>query len=107
MPNTAKAAEFGRGPLRRLSDSEILLLLARTLRPHIDGGELPTVFAKLQRLQDVLDRQDKTLTDIPDGPGKDRMRQAVANAKDLVAKIVDDLTGTAGRSSAAAPAVAP
>jgi len=107
MPNAAKAAEIGRGPFRRLSDSEILLLLARTLRPNIDGGELPTVFAKLQRLQDVLDRQDNTLTDIPDGPGKDRMRQAVANAKDLVAQIVEDLADAAGKTSAAAPAVAP
>jgi len=48
MPNTAKATEFDRGPFRRLSDSEILLFLARTLQPQIDGGEWPTVVAKLQ-----------------------------------------------------------
>ena len=107
MPSAAKAAEFGRGPFRRSSDSEMLLFLARTLQPHFDSAELPSVFAKLQRLHDMLERQDETLADIPDCPGKDRMRQTLANAKDLAAQIVEDLAGAAAKSSGAAPAASP
>lgn len=107
MPNAAKAAEFGRGPFRRSSDSEMLLFLARTLQPHIDSAELPSVFAKLQQLQEMLDRQDKTLADIPDCPGKDRMQQTLANAKDLAAQIVEDLAGAAAKSSGAPPPASP
>lgn len=107
MPNAAKAAELGRGPFRRSSDSEMLLFLARTLQPHIDSAELPSVFAKLQQLQEMLDRQDKTLADIPDCPGKDRMQQTLANAKDLAAQIVEDLAGAAAKSSGAPPPASP
>jgi len=95
MPKAAKSADFDRGPFHRLSDSEILLFLSRTLRPQFANGQAPTVVAKLQSLKDILDRQHGVVADLPDGAGKDRMRQSVAKANELVAQIVEDLAGTA------------
>ena len=82
MARTAKKSELGREPFRRLSDSEILLFVTRTLQPQLDDAEAPNVFAKLQSLKDLLGQQERTLPDWPDCAGKDRMRDALAGAAD-------------------------
>jgi hypothetical protein len=101
MARTAKKSELGREPFRRLSDSEILLFVTRTLQPQLDDADAPNVFAKLQSLRDVLRHQEMTLPDWPDGAGKDCMRDALAVAADLIAQIIDDLAGAARRAAAA------
>ena len=103
MARTAKKSELGREPFRRLSDSEILLFVTRTLQPQLDDAGAPNVFAKLQSLKDILRQQEMTLPDWPDWPdcaGKDRIRDALAAAADLIAQIIDDLAGAARRDSA-------
>jgi hypothetical protein len=95
MARTAKKSELGREPVRRLSDSEILLFVTRTLQPRLDDADAPSVFAKLQNLKDVVRQQEMILPDWPDCAGKDRMRDALAVAADLIAQIIDDLAGTA------------
>jgi hypothetical protein len=100
MARTAKKNELGREPFRRLSDSEILLFVTRTLQPQLDDDDAPDVFAKLQNLRDNLRQQETTLPDWPDCAGKDRMRDALAVAKNLIAQIIDDLAGAAKRDSA-------
>jgi hypothetical protein len=99
MARTAKKSELGREPFRRLSDSEILLFVTRTLQPQWDDTDVPNVFAKLRSLRDILQQQEMTLPDWPDCAEKDRMRDAFAAAADLIAQIVDDLAGTAGRDA--------
>jgi len=101
MTRTAKKSELGREPFRRLSDSEILLFVTRTLQPQLDNADAPNVFAKLQSLKDNLRQQEMTLPDWPDCAGKDRMRDALAVASDLIAQIVDDLAGAARLDSTA------
>jgi hypothetical protein len=100
MPKTKKKSELGREPYRRLSDSEILLFVTRTLQPQLDDADAPNVFAKLQSLKDVLRQQGMILPDWPDCAGKDRMRDAVAAAVDLIGQIIDDLAGAARRDAA-------
>jgi hypothetical protein len=100
MPRTAKKSELAREPFRRLSDSEVLLFVTRTLQPQLDDADAPSVFAKLQSLKDVLGQQQMTLPDWPDCAGKDRMRDALAVASDLIAQIIDDLAGAARRDAA-------
>jgi hypothetical protein len=100
MARTARKSELGREPFRRLSDSEILLFVTRTLQPQLDDADAPNVFAKLQSLKDNLRQQEMTLPDWPDGAGKDRMRNALAAATDLVAQVIDDLAGAARRDAA-------
>src|SRR5579864_3743213 len=91
MAKTAKKSDLGRGPVRRLSDSEILLFVTRTLQPQLDDADAPNVFAKLQSVKDILRQQDMALPDWPDGAGKDRVRDALAAAAELIAQIIDDL----------------
>jgi hypothetical protein len=100
MARTAKKSELGREPYRRLSDSEILLFVTRTLQPQLDDADAPNVFAKLQSLKDILRQQAMILPDWPDCAGKDRMRDAVAAAVDLIGQIIDDLAGAARRDAA-------
>src|ERR1700676_5596859 len=100
MPKTKKKSELGRGPIRRLSDSEILLFVTRTLQPQLDDADAPNVFAKLQSLRDVLRQQEMALPDCPDCAGKDRVRDALAVAADLIAQIIDDLAGAARQDAA-------
>jgi hypothetical protein len=95
MPKTKKKSELGRGPFHRLSDSEILLFVTRTLQPQLDDADTPNVFAKLQSLSDVLRQQEMALPDWPDCAGKDRMRDAFAVAANLIAQIIEDLAGAA------------
>jgi hypothetical protein len=95
MARTAKKSGLNREPFRRLSDSEILLFVTRTLQPQLDDAEAPNVFAKLQSLKNVLGQQERILPDWPDCAGKDRMRGALAAATNLIAQIIDDLAGAA------------
>ena len=99
MARAVKKSELGREPFRRLSDSEILLFVTRTLQPQLDDADTPNVFAKLQRLKDILRQQDMTLPDWPDCVGKDRMRDALAAAVGLIAQIIDDLAGALRRDA--------
>ena len=100
MARTAKTSELGREPFGRLSDSEILLFVTRTLQPQLGDADAPNVFAKLQSLKDIFRQQEMTLSDWPDCAGKDRMRAAFAAAADLIAQIADELAGAAKRDSA-------
>jgi hypothetical protein len=100
MSTTAKKSELDREPFRRLSDSEILLFVTRALQPLLDDADAPSVFAKLQSLRDILRQQEMALPDWPDCAGKDRLREAVAAALNLIAQIVDDLGGAARRDFA-------
>jgi hypothetical protein len=104
MARTAKKGELGREPFRKLSDSEILPFVTRRLQPQLDDADSPNVFAKLQSLKDNLRQQEMTLPDWPDCAGKDRMRDALAAAVDLIGQIIDDLAGAARRDSGAAEA---
>jgi len=99
MARTAKKSELGREPIRRLSDSEILLFVTRTLQPQLDDADAPNVFAKLQSLKDIFRQQEMTLPAWPDCGGKDRMRDALAAAANLIAQIIDDLAGAARRDA--------
>ena len=100
MPKTKKKSELGREPFRRLSDSEILLFVTRTLQPQLDNADAPNVFAKLQSLKDNLRQQEMTLPDWPDCAGKDRMRDGLASAADLIVQIIDDFASAARRDAA-------
>ena len=100
MARTATKSEPGREPFRRLSDSEILLFVTRTLQPQLDDADAPNVFAKLQSLKDVLRQQEMTLPDWPDCSAKGCMRDALAAAADLIGQIFDDLVGAARRDAA-------
>jgi hypothetical protein len=100
MARTAKNSELAREPFRRLSDSEILLFVTRTLQPQLDNADAPNVFAKLQSLKDNLRQQEMTLPDWPDCAGKDRMRDALTAATDLIGQIIDDLASAARRDPA-------
>jgi hypothetical protein len=104
MAKTKKKSEPGREPFHRLSDSEILLFVTRTLQPKLDDADAPNVFAKLQSLRDVLRQQEMTLPDWPHCAGKDRMRDALAVAADLIGQIIDDLAGAARGDAAAGEA---
>jgi hypothetical protein len=107
MSKTAKKTDIGREPFRRLSDSEILLFVTRSLRPQLDDADAPNVFAKLQSLKDILRQQEMALPGWPDGAGRERMRDALASAKDLIAQIIDDLAGAARRDAAVGEAKIP
>lgn len=102
MSRTAKSNALDREPFHRLSDSEILLFVSRTLQPQmVDDAGVPSVAAKLQSLQDLLDRQQAALPELPDCTGKSRIGDALASAKTLVAQIADDLAGAAKQEAAA------
>ena len=100
MLKAFKKPEAGRGPFRRLSDSEILLFVARTLQPRSSETETPDIFARLQSLKKILDHQEVDLLDWPDSPGKDRFYASLLKAKCLAAQIGDDLAGAAAGHTA-------
>jgi hypothetical protein len=95
MSRTAKTDALGRAPFHRLSDGEILLFVSSMLQLPLDDASRPRVVAKLRSLKDLLDRQEATLPELPDCPGKRRMGDALTGAKTLVGQISDALTGTA------------
>jgi hypothetical protein len=100
MLKASKKPESGRGPFRRLSDSETLLFVARTLNPRSSISETPDIFARLQSLRDILDHQEIDLLDWPDSPGKDRFYASLLSAKRLVAQIAGDLAESAAGDAA-------
>jgi hypothetical protein len=100
MLKASKKAEAGRGPFRRLSDSEILLFVARTLQPRSSETETPDIFTRLQSLRNILNQQEIDLLDWPDSPGKDRFYASLLKAKCLTAQIADDLARAAAGDAA-------
>jgi hypothetical protein len=100
MAKAAKSTDIGREPFHRLSDSEILLFVTRTLQPHFPDADAPDLSAKLQKLKDVIEQQDDALSDWPHASSKDRMRDGLAKAKALLAQICNDLAATAENSAA-------
>ncbi len=91
MLKAFKKAESSRGPFRRLSDSEILLFVARTLKSRGSEQDGSDIFNKLQQLKDLLDQQEIDLLGWPDSPCKDRFYASHMKAKALTAQIVDYL----------------
>jgi hypothetical protein len=107
MLKAFKKAEPSRGPFRRLSDSEILLFVSRTLQSRNSEPNAPDVFSKLQNLKDIIDQQEIDLLDWPDSPGKDRFYASLLKAKSLVTQVADyladatkDSTTASGRETA-------
>jgi hypothetical protein len=102
MLRAFKKAESGRSAFRKLSDSEVLLFLSRTLQSRGPDQGLPEVFNKLQNLKDILDQQELSLLDWPDSPGKDRLYASLLKAKSLTAEINDYLSAAAQADTATA-----
>ena len=101
MLKAFKKAESSRGPFRRLSDSEILLFVSRTLQSRGSEPNAPDVFSKLQNLKDIIDQQEIDLLDWPDSPGKDRFYASLLKAKGLAGQITEYLAGAAKDDTAA------
>jgi hypothetical protein len=101
MLKAFKKAESSRGPFHRLSDSEILLFVSRTLQSPGFEPDAPDVFSKLQNLKDILDQQEIDLLDWPDSPSKDRFYSSLLKVKGLAAQIADYLAVAAKIDSAA------
>jgi hypothetical protein len=101
MLKAFKKAEFSRGPFHRLSDSEILLFVSRTLQSRGAEPDAPDVFSKLQSLKGILDQQEIDLLDWPDSPGKDRFYASLLKAKGLAGQITEYLAGAAKDDTAA------
>jgi hypothetical protein len=99
MLKAFKKAESSRGPFRRLSDSEILLFVSRTLQSRGSEPNAPDVFSKLQNLKDIIDQQEIDLLDWPDSPGKDRFYASLLKAKSLVTQVADYLEDATKDSS--------
>ena len=72
MFKMSRKADPRRGPFRRLSDSEILLFVTKTLQSRTSDQESPDFSAKLQLLKDILDQQEIDLLNWPNSPSKDR-----------------------------------
>ena len=72
-------------------EGDVLHFLTRTLQAHFLDAEPQYMLAKLQNLKSALDQQEITLADWPNSPSKDRICEALARAKTLVARIVDNL----------------
>jgi hypothetical protein len=107
MSSLAKTKATNGATVHRLSDSEILLFVSRSLQPQLDDADASSVLAKLQALKDIRDLQEAILADFPDGPGKIRMADTLARSKQILAQIGDDLLGTARHERAAASANSP
>jgi hypothetical protein len=104
MLKAFKKAETSRGPFRRLSDSEILLFVSRTLQSKGSEPNASDVFDKLQNLKDIIAQQEIDLLDWPDSPGKDRFYASLLKAKGLITLVAgylaDATNGTAAASGA-------
>jgi hypothetical protein len=90
MSNALKTPDTVRVPLQTIQDNDVLHFLTRTLQAHILDAEPQNVLVKLQNLNDALAQQERTLSDWPDSPSKERICTALAKAKRLVRRIVDD-----------------
>lgn len=78
---------------------DVLHFLTRTLQAHLLDAEPRDVLAKLQNLKAALDRQEATLLEWPDSASKNRICDALAKAKHLVAQIVDERATERGTPS--------
>ena len=101
MLKAFKKADAKGGPFRRLSDSEILLFVSRTLQTRGSEQEAHDIFNKLQSLTDILDQQEVDLLNWPNSPAKDRFYASHLKAKALTAQIADYL-GAAAKADQAA-----
>jgi hypothetical protein len=95
MFKMSKKAEPRRGPFRRLSDSEILLFVTKTLQSRTSDQETPDFAAKLQLLKDIHDQQEIDLLNWPNSPSKDRFYASHLRAKRLVAELTKDFCDAA------------
>jgi hypothetical protein len=102
MSKAQKTADSGREPFRKLSDSETLLFVTRTMErtadrqaPDLTGNMAGNLAGKLQSLKDVLAEVESTLLNWPDTPGKVRMWSGIAKAKGLVTQIAGDCAAAA------------
>jgi hypothetical protein len=100
MSKSAKLTAFGEGLRSKAADQDVLNFLSRTLQAHILDAEPQDVLVKLQNLKRALDQQEITLAKWPDSSSKDRICAALAKAKTVVARIVDQYDATVGKSSA-------
>jgi hypothetical protein len=86
---------------------DILHFLTRTLQAHTFDAQPQDVMVKLESLKTALDRQEAALSDRPESPSRERIRAALADARNLIGKIVDDLEtvppGEAGPRDIKAP----
>jgi hypothetical protein len=80
-------------------DGDVLHFLTRTLQAHLLDAEPRDVLAKLRNLKAALDRQEATLLEWPDSTSKNRICEALAKAKRLVAQILDEYAATRGTPS--------
>lgn len=101
MFKMSKKAEPGRGPFRRLSDSEILLFVTQTLQPRASDQDAPDFSARLQALMEILERQEIDLLNWPDSPSKDRFYASHLKAKRLVAELAENFSIAANDAAAA------
>jgi hypothetical protein len=99
MFRMSKKAEPRRGPFRRLSDSEILLFVTKTLQPRTSDQETPDFAAKLQILKDIIKQQEIDLLNWPDSPSKDRFYASYLKAKRLVSELAEDFSGAASAAA--------
>ena len=100
MFKMSKKAEPRRGPFRRLSDSEILLFVAKTLQPRASDQEATDFAAKLRTLTDILEQQEIDLLNWPDSPSKDRFYAAHLKAKRLVTELTENFSSAASDAAA-------
>jgi hypothetical protein len=101
MSKTAKITDIGGVPLSSAADQDVLHFLRRTLQAHTLDAEPREVLAKLQNLKQALDQQEATLSDWPDSPSKDRICAALAKARSVVARIVDEFGAAAAAEHSA------
>ena len=90
MSKALKTPDMGHVPLQTTQDNDVLHFLTRTLQAHILDAEPQDVLTKLQNLNNALAQQESTLSNWPESPSKERICTALAKAKRLVGKIVDD-----------------
>lgn len=105
MSKAQKTADGGREPLRRLSDSETLLFLSRTMERTAES-QAPGLPGRLQSLKDVLAELESTLLHWPDTPGKVRMWSGIAKAKGLVAQISAEVATSQSEAGTRGPKTA-
>jgi hypothetical protein len=93
MPWAAKLAEIAdasAGADKAADEGDVVHFLTRTLQAHSLDSEPQKMLTKLKELNKALDQQEVTLSDWPDSPSKQRICAALAKAKILVTRLVDE-----------------
>jgi len=101
MPKPANAADALAAHLSRAGDGDVLHFLTRTLQAHIIDAEPQDVLAKLQNLRTALEQQELTLAGWPDSASKHRICVALAKARKVVSRIVEDIDAAGGADDGA------